>query len=131
MENKKGPAIYCIPAELEGVKTRKGDKSLVITIGTKELSSIQKAGIMDMQDRNIFFFMSEAELSTEGVLGVMPEPKQPGEKWSRSQRLRFAIMSLHTASGGKPEDAEDFYSGKMDEIIQHYNKKVQDIKNKM
>ncbi len=124
--------VYSIPAEIEKVSTRKGDRSLVVTIASSEISPMAKVAIMDMHDKDtpIFFFISTAIMTTDQVIEVMPEPRPIGEKWSSSQRLRFSLQALHKAQGGQEEEFEDWYRVKMLELVDHYNKKTNEIINK-
>lgn len=115
--------IFNIQGQIESVKTRKGDKSLLLTVSTQEVQPHEAGLIMMMQDKHIFFFMSEQQFVANELVDLIPEPKQPDVKYTKSQKLRFELQSLHAHMGGSKETFEDFYQTKMQEIIDFYQKK--------
>lgn len=115
--------IFNIQGQIESVKTRKGDKSLLLTVSTQEVQPHEAGLIMMMQDKHIFFFMSEQQFVANELVDLIPEPKQPDVKYTKSQKLRFELQSLHAHLGGSKDTFEDFYQTKMQEIIDFYQKK--------
>lgn len=115
--------IFNIQGQIESVKTRKGDKSLLLTVSTQEVRPEEAGLIMMMQDKHIYFFMSEQQFVADELVDLIPEPKQPDVKYTKSQKLRFELQSLHAHLGNSKETFEDFYQSKMQEIIDFYQKK--------
>jgi hypothetical protein len=120
--------IFNIQGQIDKVGTRKGDKSLVLTISTQEIKAHEAALIMMMQDQHIYFFMSEQQFKSDALLDLIPEPKDPAKKYSMSQILRFELQELHSLQGGSRETFETKYKEIMQGIIDVYRKKNEELK---
>ena len=120
--------VIGLTAILESVKTRKGDKSLLLTLATQEMSMDKEAYILHMRDRHIYFFMSEAMFDESQVVEAMPEPVEVKQKkGSKSQKLRNTLFKLHQFQGGEKEDFNDFYDDMMEKIIKFYSDKANQL----
>jgi hypothetical protein len=119
--------IFNIQGQIDKVGTRKGDKSLVLTISTQEIKPHEAALIMMMQDSHIYFFMSEQQFKADDLLDLIPEPKDPGRKYSQSQILRFELQKLHMKLGGTKESFEQYYQTIMQQLIDGYRKKIEEL----
>jgi hypothetical protein len=121
------PQIFNLQGTLEKVSTRKGDKSLLISIATQETSPVKAGYIMSMQDQHIYFFMAGREFTSEEAM-ALPEPKREGQKYSQSQKLRFKLFDIHVSKGGSKETFDEYYNTIMEELIVFYETKLKEIK---
>jgi len=116
------PALQ-IPATLDSIRTLK-DGSVKISVETQELSAEQFAILA--QYRNTFGFMlyKETQFSdseVEDIPEVMPEFK--GDK-TPSQRLRAVFYRLWESQDKPGENFTTWYTGKMEQLIDHYKEKL-------
>lgn len=122
--------IFNIQGQIESVKTRKGDKSLLLTVSTQEIRPEEAGLIMMMQDKHIYFFMSEQAFEAEEIVELIPEPKSQTSKYSKSQILRFELQKLHKVMNGNNDGFEAYYQEIMQKLIDQYKAKITELQNK-
>jgi hypothetical protein len=120
------PKIFNLEGQVDGIKTRKGDKSLLISIALQETNPVQAGYLMGLQDKHVYFFMAERQFSADEII-ALPEPKKEGKKYTRSQQLRFKLHDIHIKKGGLEADFEKYYQETMDKLIESYDKKLKEI----
>ena len=109
-----------IPAQLIKFDKLK-DKSYKLVFDTTN-EYRNDGGLDDFQHQPIWLSMSDAPLSQESVEVIQSTPIEPKqERFSASQKLRFAIIGLHKRLGSNT-DPESFYQATIQEYINQLNK---------
>ena len=115
--------IFNLNAEVEKIATRRGDGSVVVTLATQQLDPKQAGYLMMLQNKNVYFFLSEKEFQAN-QLTIPDEPKETPNKFTKSQRLRFTLFDLFKSEGVTDNaELEKRYQERMEEIINFYNSK--------
>lgn len=110
-------ALNC-PVILTSASTR-ADRSLGLRFSTPELSSTEKAAIMDLQGMELSMFLKPAD----GLITGLTEVKSELEEKTPSQRLR-AVLFLLWKQAGDAIEFEQYYRQKMNGIIEHLKTKL-------
>lgn len=111
-------------ATLEGLSTRM-DNTIKVTIGTQEMSHDQAANLFALRGKFCKVLLSSTAIEPKEVEQVDSLPiKDESNGKSNSQRLRSTLFVLWQQSGSKGS-FDDFYNGKMNEIIEHFKSKLQ------
>ena len=112
--------MFQVPANIESVSTRK-DHSLKVVIGTRELSSAEKAILMDLHAKEGWFMFKENEFTLEDL----PENDAPiVEGKSVSKRLHDRMLAYWISKNGDSKGFRTFYEDALDKIGQTYLDKI-------
>jgi len=108
-----------IPAMLTGFQ-KKVDKSYKLTFETTQ--EYTNDGTLDkFHLQAIWLTLSESQLSDESIKAIEATPTDPKvEKYSPSQKLRFAIHDLHKRIGSRL-DFGTFYKAQIQSITEQIN----------
>lgn len=112
-----------IDATLEGLSTRM-DNTIKVTIGTQELDAEQASKLFAFRGKFCKVLLSNTAIEQKEVNAVDSLPiKDESNNKSNSQRLRSTLFILWQQSDSKGS-FDDFYNGKMNEIIEHFKSKL-------
>lgn len=112
---------FQVPALIEKVSTR-ADRSIHIEVSTQELSDEDAATLFGFRSKLGYMLFAEAEISPEQAQTPEYVPEFKGDK-TPAQRLR-AVMYRLWEQQGKQGSSEQFYRERMEEIIEHFKKKL-------
>jgi hypothetical protein len=114
-----------VPSQIVKVETM-SDNGMKVVINTQELTSQDKAELMDLHNKLGWFVFSDTEVTEEDI------PNEPiefeGQK-TLSERLRNVLFRLHEKQNGKPEDFEAYRAKVMESLINRYKAKLDDFEN--
>jgi hypothetical protein len=114
--------LFPFQAIVEKVSTRKGDKSLIVTLGTQDLKPQFKAAIFEMQDEFVTGILSPYQPTNEEVVDNLPQPEQksiePPKYKSKSQKLRHTLKLYYEARFGTSDGFEQYYQQYMEGLIE-------------
>ena len=116
--------MILIPAEIEGISTRK-DRTLKIVFSTQELAPSLSGDLFSLQNKVVYLAIKTAEFQKNEVemLAKANEDIDVQGKTS-SERLRNVLYILFTQNNEGYKDFTDFYRFKMNAIIEHYKSKL-------
>ena len=116
--------MILIPAQLEGVRTRK-DRTLSLSFGTQELSPDKMGQLMTMNQSVCFlavkpdpFSREESNLIAELKADIELQAKTP------AQRLRGVLFRLWEQHGDT-EEFTTYYEREMHKITEHFKCKLE------
>ena len=106
---------------------RKKDGSVSITFVTDlEQSSEEFMQIDDLRNsRGILYYKAHGEL-TQAEVDELDNVDIELEGKTKSQRLR-AVMFLNWKQSGDKRDFKEYYAGTMEQIIEHYKRKLDEL----
>lgn len=115
----KGTLLSC---EIESVATRR-DNSVVIRVGTPELSAGKAAEILELRNKPAIVYISAKEIPEEeqDLLDDI-DPDLPGK--TPSQRVRAVQFVLFKQDAEGYADFKSYYAAKMEKIIDHLKTKI-------
>lgn len=120
-----------IPAAIGAIRTRR-DKSLSITIDTRELTPDQMTRLMTewANGEGVLAFKGEAFTQDEEELleSLELDAKEMGGK-TPSQRFRSMLYVLYTKDSGGYTDFTTFYTAKMERICSQVKRMIEQIEN--
>lgn len=123
--------IKGIPAILEKYSSRKGDKSILLTFATNEITAEEKLFIFDQNEKyvNLVIIPADKVATIEDVSEALPDPQRFTTKngKSDSEVFRNTLFKLFMKKGGKKEDFEEYRHEIMQGLINHYNKKAEEL----
>ena len=125
--------VIAFAGQLEKLATRKGDKTLVLTIGTQSLKPESESLLLGVREKLIHIYIFEVAPSSDedliaAVADNMPEPVAPKTKVkTNSQKLRETFFKLHIRQGGTKESFDTFYDTMMGRVIKFYDDKAEAI----
>jgi hypothetical protein len=105
---------------ITGIRS-KVDRSLGLTIGTPELSSAEKAEIMNLQGINLDMILTPLDETPDEVITI----KKDIESKSQSQRIRN-ILFLLWKQEGEPDTFDIFYYHKTEKYIEMLKSKLEE-----
>ena len=106
-------------AVIKGLSARV-DRSLSLNVSTPELTSEEKAELMNLQSVNIELYIKPLEEAPDAVITIDKELNQK----TPSQRLRNVLYVLHQQQGIK-DDFDIFYKHNMNSIIEKLKDKLE------
>ncbi len=111
-----------IPAYVETIKSRK-DKTIVLTIGTQELTPEKAGELFGMNGKLITAYLSNTDVSKndQDVIDSI-EADLPGK--TPSQRLRSVLYLMWKENKEGFTDQNLHYIHHMEKIIEHYKTKL-------
>ena len=111
---------------IEGIKTRK-DKTLSISISTNEISPEKASELMRLNQSYCFTAFKPDEFKTNEVeaLENLETGYEDDNKKTPSQRLRSVLFVAWKQKSEGFERFDDFYTYKMEKIIEHYKSKLE------
>lgn len=124
---KKGLIIFA--AEVEGINTRK-DKTLNVRLGTQEMQGDLAGLLFGLQNTVVVVAIKQEDFGAdeaEMLESIKADPLDKKPK-SKSQRLRDTLHVLWRFSPGNYADFDDFYAAKMEAIIAHFQKQIDEAK---
>lgn len=98
----------------------KKDRSLGLRVETPELSSEEKIAFMDLQGVNVEMWIKPIDEDARDIVEV----KNEVDSKTPSQRLRSVLFVLWD-SEGRPGEFVDFYTRKMERIINTIKERLQ------
>jgi len=107
---------------------KNGNPELIIE-GSEQLFARNK-DVWGLHRKAVVFHISEGDeipSDIEDIMSDVPIDKQTQKK-SASQRLRGILYHLHVEQGGNKDDFDDFYQFKMNELINHFSNKLDQLK---
>lgn len=107
-------------AVITGIRS-KVDRSLGLTIGTPELSSIEKTEIMNLQGINIDITLTPLDTLSTEIITI----KKDMESKSQAQRIR-SILFLLWKQEGEPDTFDIYYYQKTEKYIEMLKSKLED-----
>lgn len=111
-----------VPSEISKVETMRNG-ALKLRIDTQEnLSPEVRTKIMSMSDKLGWLTFSVRVITPEDIIDL-PEIKNDSSSKTPSQRLRSVIYVLYNQEG-KPGDFEQYYTTKMNKIIDWIKEKI-------
>lgn len=124
---KKGLIIFA--AAVEGVSTRK-DKTLTVRLSTQEVGGDVAGLLFALQNAVVTVAIKEEKFGADEIemldnIKADPLDKKPK---SKSQKLRDTLYVLWKSAPGNYADFEDFYASKMEAILSHYQKQIDEHK---
>lgn len=124
---KKGLIIFA--ATVDSVASRK-DKTLAVRLGTQETSGEVGGLLFNLQNAVVTVAIKEEDFGADEVemlesIKADPLDKKPK---SKSQRLRDTLYVLWKLSPGNYPEFDDFYAAKMEAIIAHFQKQIDEAK---
>ncbi len=109
---------------LEGISTR-NDGSIKLIIGTQELDSTDAARLFELRNKFIKYLLSDSNIDPASEALIDDLHLKDGKKSKTpAQRLRAVLFRVFEQEGGKEENYDDWYKERMEEIINHYKKKL-------
>ncbi len=109
---------------LEGISTRKGDKSLKLTIGTQEVSPEKAGELMTFQDSHLYLAMKEETFNPSEIESFEKLKADFESGKTPSQRLRGVLYRVWEAEPEGYQDFNRFYDFKMETLIEHFKTKL-------
>lgn len=116
--------MILLPAQLEGVRTRK-DRTLSLSFGTQELSPDKMGALLTMNQSVCFlavkpdpFSKEESNLIADLKADIELQAKTP------AQRLRGVLYRLFEQQGDT-DDFASFYEREMHKITEHFKSKLE------
>ena len=106
--------------------SRKKDRSVSITFTTDTEQSSEQFIELDelLSHSGVLYFKSNGQLTKE-ELNALDSAEVENEGKSKSQRLRNVLFVLHKETNN-PMEFKEYYSQKMESIIQHLKDQIPD-----
>jgi len=101
--------------------TSRADKSIGFRGVTPELTSVEKAALMDIHGINVRLLIEPKDFELDAKLEI----KGQFDKKTASQRLRAVLFILWKQSSGQGE-FEDFYRREMESVIEQIKSRLSD-----
>lgn len=112
-------------ALIEGISTRQ-DNTFKIILGANEMDKSQVADLFDLRNQFTKVFISSNNISEMEERLIDEQHLQDGKKVkTKSQRLRASLYRLHESEGGTKETFDDFYSERMERLIEQVKQKIE------
>jgi hypothetical protein len=92
-----------------------------ISLHTQELDRSKAMDLADMTGQLVKVVVSDQNVNKEIINLVESVEIKEKERWTPSQRLRFAIRELQQRQGIEDQDSEEFYREVMTRIIKSVN----------
>lgn len=112
-----------VPSQIVKIETT-SDGGIKLAVVTQELAPEDKAELMTLHNKMGWFVFSDTGIREEDI------PDEPiefeGQK-TPSERLRNVLFRLHEKQGGKPEDFEAYRLRIMEQLINRYKSKLDDL----
>lgn len=117
--------MILVAATLEGIRTRK-DKTLSLSFGTQEMPPSEAGNLMALANSFCFLAIkSETFTATEKELMEQIKADQlTNAAKTPSQRLRGVLYVLFTHDDEGYKKFDEFYTFKLDQIIDHFKSKL-------
>jgi hypothetical protein len=110
---------------VEGLSTR-ADGSVVIKIATQELDSTDAARIFELRNKYVKYIFSDSNISEADEKLIDDLHLKDGRKIkSPAQRLRSVLFKVYELEGSAPEQFDQWYKEKMEELISFFKKKLE------
>lgn len=104
-----------------GFRRLKEPNSYSVSYHTQELDRETAMDLSDMTGVLVKLVVSDTNISNEIIQEVEDVDIKEKEKWSPSQKLRFAIRELQSRQGIDDQDHEEYYREWMAKFINHIN----------
>lgn len=93
-----------------------------LSFHTQELTRDQAMDLSDFTGQYCKVVISDTNIDKDVIELVENVPLSEKEKWTPSQKLRFAIRDLQIKEGLHDQDGEEYYREWMTKLISHINK---------
>ncbi|MCR9254333.1 MAG: hypothetical protein NXI20_28225 [bacterium] len=110
-------------AHQKGTRLLNEKNCVGLTFNSNELSSVDFEKLRSTHNQYVTLIITDENIDHSQALNEAKKViLEPGEKWSKSQILRFAILDHASRKGitGKKEQ-EEFYRNRMDHFIAEAN----------
>lgn len=94
-----------------------------ISLHTQELDRAKAMDLADMTGQLVKVVVSDQNVNKQIIELVENVELKEKEKWTPSQKLRFAIRELQIREGLNDQDSEEYYREKMTKLIDFINSK--------
>lgn len=94
-----------------------------ISFHTQELDRAKAMDLADMTGQLVKLVVSDQNVNKQIIELVENVELKEKEKWTPSQKLRFAIRELQAREGLNDQDPEEYYREKMTRLISFINSK--------
>lgn len=115
--------MLTIPAQIEGVATRR-DKTLKLTIGTNELTSIQTAEIINLNQQFCYLAIKPEYFSQSEIDKIEELKSDFDNQKTHSQRLRAVLFLNWQQNNEGFTEFLGYYLKKMELIIDSFKNKL-------
>jgi len=105
---------------LNSASSRK-DRSMRLSLETPELTTQERAEIMELQGINLDTYFKPLDAESDGIVTI---DKDVNTK-SQAQRFRSILFLLWKQNGASGE-FHDYYRTEYEKIINHYKSKIED-----
>jgi len=105
---------------LNSASSRK-DRSMRLSLETPELTTTERAEIMELQGINLDTYLKPLDTEPEGIVTIDADINVK----SQSQRFRSVLFLLWKQNGANG-DFQDFYRNEYEKIISHYKLKIEE-----
>lgn len=113
-----------IAAVVEKIETR-ADKTLKVVLATQEIDSSEAATLFGFKGEYCKVLLSTTNIEKAQELAVdQAQVKDSREIKSKAQRLRNTLYRVWEITPGAPDDFDDYYNNKMEELITHFKAKL-------
>ncbi|TNE74970.1 hypothetical protein EP331_00325 [bacterium] len=111
-----------ITAIQTGFRRLKEPNSYSVSYHTQEIDRETAMDIADFTGQLVKVVISDSNIQKEIIESVEAVDIREKEKWSPSQKLRFAIRELQTRQGLDDQEPEEYYREWISKFIEHINK---------
>lgn len=116
--------IKVVSASMTGISKLKEPRSWSIRFHTQEVSTQDAIELTELNGQFVKLAISDSNISEKVQEAIDATHIEGNERFSASQKLRFAIVELAQRNGVvEKKDIENFYQSKMKQIINHINNK--------
>jgi siroheme synthase (precorrin-2 oxidase/ferrochelatase) len=119
---KKEKKVLKIPSQIGKIETM-ADKGLKVVVYTQELTSEDKALILELQNMLGWFVFSEAELEPEDLVSLPKIKAEFRSEKTPSERLR-AVLYVYWDQASIKTPFDDFYKKYIENLIEKIKEKI-------
>lgn len=112
-----------LSATLENLSTR-ADGTIKISLGTQELANDDAGALFQFRGKFIKVLLSDSEITKMQEEVIDTEKMVAPQGKSRAQRLRAVLYRYHEQIKDD-RTFDQFYEDKMEELIEHFKKKLE------
>jgi hypothetical protein len=113
-----------IAGEIAKVSTR-ADQTLSVHFSTQELNAEESARLFGLKGKFLKAFLTDENIISDAVIEAVTDAEIHDIRKTKtpSQKLRAILFRLWEQEG-KPGSSDDYYKAKMQELIDHFHKKL-------
>jgi hypothetical protein len=104
-----------------GARRLKENNCYSITLHTQELERNTAMDVLDFTNQLVKVVLSDTNINKEVIAQVEAVDLKNKERWTPSQKLRFAIRELQTRQGLEDQEPEEYYREWVTKFINHIN----------